>query len=183
MDSRTVFEKSPQGVAELAQRSHTLKAFVRTALIMTDGIKTASEIAARLGRASELNGLFAPLIELGLIQATAESAQAVAAPAVNVPAAPSAATLAPPGGETAQTQIAWERLLSQTEFNDVKRFTSKFVESKMGFASESVCMRIESTKTPAQLGAEFEKLQRMLADGKHQGWIKELSAVLAARIG
>lgn len=62
-----IYIKTPQGLKEIAERSSGLLAKQRRLLILIDGIKSSSDLAALLAE-FELSAKLVELVELGLIQ-------------------------------------------------------------------------------------------------------------------
>jgi hypothetical protein len=62
-----IYVKTPQGLKEIAERSSGLLAKQRRLLILIDGIKSSSDLAALLAE-FELSAKLGELVELGLIQ-------------------------------------------------------------------------------------------------------------------
>ena len=182
MDPSAVFEKSSKGVAHLQERSLRLPPMARSALIMIDGIKSAGEVAQRLGQADKIAELLAPLVENELIQRkgrfSAADDKTVAVRDALEPSAARPASVALTGDTGV---IAWSRLAPQ-QVADTRRFMSKFVESKIGMQSEPFCMRIEGTKTGEQLGVELDRLAKVFSEGRNKAWVDELRQLLAARV-
>lgn len=82
----TIFRKTAKGLAEIATREHRLTPRLRSALIVTDGRRSAEELRAMIPQ--QADETIAALLEQGFIEALASEPAAVpAAPAaVRAPA-------------------------------------------------------------------------------------------------
>lgn len=110
----TVYRKTPQGQAELAQRSAGLPLRARSVLVMVNGVDSAQRLAERLGPA--VLDTLAALREQGLIEALVpveRAARPASPPPVPAaaPAPPSAAPGLDPQHHRAQAQALVQLLL------------------------------------------------------------------------
>jgi len=104
----TVFRKTPQGQAELAQRRGDLPPRMRSVLVMVNGIDAAARLMERLG--GDVLATLEALLQRGLIEpaAAAAKAGAAAAPrprAAQPPGASPAPATAPAGADEAQQRM------------------------------------------------------------------------------
>jgi hypothetical protein len=111
----TVFRKTPQGQAELAQRRGDLPPRMRSVLVMVNGIDAAARLMERLG--GDVLATLEALLQRGLIEPAAAAAKAGAAaaprpraavaspPAAQPPGASPAPATAPAGADEAQQRM------------------------------------------------------------------------------
>lgn len=91
-----VIAKTEQGQAEIQKRSLGLSPLVRRILVLADGKKTGSELAAFLSGNGDIEDILSQLIAHGCVEAHAVKVKAVAAPvAASAAPAPDGASTAP----------------------------------------------------------------------------------------
>lgn len=167
MNPGSIYIKSDQGRAEVAQRSGALSPLQRRVLIVVDGQKTVNDLGSVV-RAGELASVLAYLLQAGLIVATGGLSplqQAVA-----------------PGFAAAQAQEPPRPATSVAEFKAVRQQASSFVQERLGEAGEPICAAIERCDSPDELrkllrGVEIFIGQRLSAETT-QAFARHFGALL-----
>lgn len=143
--NRVTYQKSAKGSQALASRDPALTPKLRSLLILVDGKRGPAElekVAAALGDPGQL---VAQLESLGFVEPSTQQAAQKAPPG---PAAPAAA---PDGVPT-------------VPLKDAQRFAVRRLTDLLGPAAESLCMRIESTRTPAEFAQAIQRAETLLRD-------------------
>jgi hypothetical protein len=143
-----IYRKTASGQAEVSSKAHALPPRARSLLIMVDGQRDAQVLRGMLGPAVD-EGLELLLRE-GLIEKSGSAAASPAPPAsvaAPAPAAPSAPAALP-----------------AMSFEETRRAAARAVTEAMGPMADSVAMRIERAKTPAELQAALQLAANAIAD-------------------
>ncbi len=154
MDAGTVYFKTEKGRAEIAERSAGLTSIQRRLLIVIDGKKTVSELAA-LARIDEVPGAIEQLIRLRLIGANAATVELIEPVATGFSHSRS--------GEEPRAAT------SVPLFEEVRSGASGFVRERLGKSGEPICAAIDRCQNPEELrkmlrGVEIFIGQRLDAD-------------------
>lgn len=149
MDKHRVYAKTELGRQALSSRHAGLGPRLRSLLIMVDGQRSVAAFDELLGTPAA--PLLAQLAEQGWVVADGGS-QSEAPPA----AAPAAPLTSPvPGGPAALAQDA----LPLTE---ARRLVSRFLNDRLGPLGETLALRVEACKTPADLQALLPRVRDAL---------------------
>jgi hypothetical protein len=141
-----IYRKTASGQAEIGSKAHHLPPRARSLLIMVDGQRDAQVLRGMLGPAvDEALGL---LLREGLIEQIGSTAAAVSKPP---PATPPQAPPAPPA-------------VKAPTFEETRRAAARAVNDALGPMADSVAMRIERAKTPADLDAALHLAADAIAD-------------------
>lgn len=143
MAATDIYRKTASGAAQLSERSVKLPPIARMALVMIDGVKPVSDLAAKLGAMGDLDGALAGLKAGGLIEL--------------VPAG----TAAPPISGTASSAPV-PAPAGAMSFEDLRKWTARHVSTAMGPMGDDYTMRIERAKTPEELVAAAEKARNAI---------------------
>jgi hypothetical protein len=143
-----IYRKTAKGVAEIETRAHRLVPRLRSALIVVDGKRPDSELAAMLPQGAET---LAQLAEQGFIEVASERSAPRAAPTpapAAAPAAPSA--LSAPSAPSAP---ALKASAAEADFDAMRRYVLRSFNDLVGPAGESMAIRIEKARSMAELRA------------------------------
>lgn len=135
-----IFAKTPEGQKEVTARSLGLPARARTLLILVDGKRSSTELAALV---PEVDTLLDVLLKAGLI-----------APAGGSPSLPPER---PPGPEAAATVPA-------RDVAQLRRDAARAINDLLGPDGDSLAMRIEAAATADELRAALGRAVAFIAD-------------------
>jgi hypothetical protein len=162
MDESLVFEKTPQGQAEVGSRSAGLSLQARRVLIMVDGSRTLGELAplAPQGRLDEVIEL---LSARGLIRSTGNQDAAALAEAWNTgPVTSSNQALSASTRDSGAAPAAPDDRIYLT-FDEVKRRAVHELNERLGPDGEPLAVRIERSNTAEDLRDRLREAERLIA--------------------
>lgn len=133
-----VFQKTVKGTAEIAARTIKVAPMTRMALVMVDGVKPFSELAAKLGGEGPAQAAVSELLGHGLVEL-----HAAAAPAAGATAATAATAAAP--------------ATPKMPFEELRRWATRAASQSMGPMGDDYCLRIERAKNMDELHAAVER--------------------------
>lgn len=170
MDKSVVFTKTDQGREALTSRPAGLGPRLRSLLIMVDGKRSVGELDKLLGA----DGAAAPLLEqlaeqgwvLGQVSATPAAVPAVAPPA--------AADTGPVSEPPAAVDVL--------PFIEARRLVVRFINDQLGPMGETLAIRVESCKTPADLQAALPRIRDGLRNFKNSATVQQFDQELVARL-
>lgn len=139
----TVYRKSAKGQHEVETRANRLGPRLRTALILVDGRRTDAELRALIQL--EADATLLGLLEGGYIEVVSSQVQAAPAAQAAPAVAPRTAPAAPPGAVVNPAALADRRRLAVRNLTD-----------QLGPVAEDIALRIEKTRTWAELRPELE---------------------------
>jgi hypothetical protein len=157
MDPSSVLAKTQKGTDEIATRQHKLDARLRALLIMVNGKASAAELGAKFG--GDVGAMLVQLAAQGFVQ----EAGAAAPTAASGPAAPRPAAASSRAGGTG-------------DFKQVQREIVGLLNAALGPEADSISLKIEGCKSPAELRAFLEArraiLDQLLKAKAAQLWAK-----------
>lgn len=158
MDPGTIFLKTDTGRTEITRRAANLNPVQRRLLIVIDGKKTVTELAA-LARIGELPAALERLHQLGLIEA----------PGVPVPMQEPVA----PGFSPAVPSEAPRAATSPEHFIVVRQDASDYLLARLGASGQPICDAIDRCNSPEELrkmlrGVEIFIGQRLDSETTHE---------------
>jgi len=140
MDMITTFRKSALGAEAIATRQHGLGPKLRSMLILIDGKRSTADVLQLTALLGDAKQLLAELASGGFIEAASpQSTPAGPAPRIPDPVAPAALSLPE------------ARRLVVRKFTDL-----------LGPMADDMCIRIESTRTAADLDAAVARAEAMV---------------------
>lgn len=142
-----IYRKTASGQAEVGSKAHHLPPRARSLLIMVDGQRDAETLRGMLGPAVD-EGIELLLRE-GLIEQSGSTS-----PAKAPVSAPPAAAARPPAPSAA----------AAPSFEETRRAAARAVTEALGPMADSVAMRIERAKTPADLQSALQVAAGAIAD-------------------
>ncbi|MBK6864345.1 MAG: hypothetical protein IPG91_12655 [Ideonella sp.] len=141
----TVYRKSTKGQHEIETRANRLGPRLRTALILVDGRRTDADLRALIQL--EADATLLALLEGGYIEVVASMAPPAAAPVpphMSLPVAPAA----PAAGASPAASAA--------ALADRRRLAVRHLTDNLGPVAEELALRIEKTRTWAELRPVLE---------------------------
>ena len=180
LNPASVLKKTEAGLTAIKERDRALAPRARTLLIMMDGIKNASQLAAMNTDVVQGMELLEQLVQSGFATSTdGASVQGVApmatpvvtTAAIGKPPAPVAAAVpsASPVAAPAVSQPARDLKTSV-------RAATRFLEGWLGPVSESFCLQLERCKTPAEFESKVLEIKLLLATARSVKKAEEFSA-------
>lgn len=148
LNKQAIYRKTPKGVEAIAHRQLDLALKLRPLLIMVDGKRNFSELAALATVVGDCEQLLSQLVQDGLI----EPVSAVL-PVGAEPAAPAALVPA-----TAPAALVVASLL------EAKRVSSHLLNDLLGPTAEELCMKIESADNLAEFVRAVKRARDVVRD-------------------
>jgi hypothetical protein len=153
-----IFRKSAKGVAEIETRAHRLPPRLRSALIIIDGRRSASELKKLI--LAQADETLATLLEQGFIEAAGTAAA--------TPARPSATPTAP----TSPRPTVRPAADFETRRQDMVRRLTDLV----GPVGEALSMRMERTRSPEELRPLLAVALQVIANTRGRAAATEFEA-------
>lgn len=160
----TAYRKTAKGLAEIDTRVHRLPPRMRSALILADGRRSLTELAALIGDSAP--ALLDQLLAGGFIEPVTAASSATSPAAAAAPQARASAAAAP---EPAAVAAGHASTLSGTDEADAlrqlpqrRREAARAVLDRIGPLGEGLAMRIERSRTPQQFREAVEAAARMV---------------------
>jgi hypothetical protein len=153
-----IYRKSAKGVAEIETRAHRLPPRLRSALIIIDGRRSASELKKLI--LAQADETLATLLEQGFIEA-ADTAAAT-------PARPSATPTAP----TSPTPTA----RPAADFNARRQDMVRRLTDLVGPIGEALSMRMERTRSADELRPLLAVASQVIANTRGRAAATEFEA-------
>ena len=151
LNKQAIYRKTPKGVEAIAHRQLDLALKLRPLLIMVDGKRNFSELAALATVVGDCEQLVSLLVQDGLI----EPVSAVL-PVGAEPAAPAA--LVPATAPAAPAALVVASLL------EAKRVSSHLLNDLLGPTAEELCMKIESADNLAEFVRAVKRARDVVRD-------------------
>lgn len=180
MDKLVVFTKTDQGREALTSRPAGLGPRLRSLLIMVDGKRTVGELDKLLGADGAAAPLLEQLAEQGWVQgqvSAAPVATPAATPAASVPVQP-AAVMPTDAAPQSVPPTAVEAL----PFTEARRLVVRFINDQLGPMGETLAIRVESCKTPADLQAALPRIRDGLRNFKNSATVQQFDQELVSRL-
>lgn len=164
MDKNTLLAKTDKGREALSSRPPELVPKLRSLLIMVDGKRNAAELdklGAGLGGGMDLLEQLLTAGWVGAVDAMGQWMAPVTAPPVDSPVAVDTARVAPaPAAAPALS------------FVDARRQVVRFINDHLGPMGESIAIRVEGCKTPADLQALLPRIRDTLHNYKNTALVQ-----------
>jgi hypothetical protein len=143
----TIYRKSSKGVAEIETRAHRLAPRLRSALIVVDGRRSATELYKLIPQQAE--DTLASLLEQGFIEAVAEKPGAA-------PAAAQAAASAPAARPEPRS--------SAVDFETRRRDAVRRLTDLVGPMGEALAMRMERSRSADEMRPMLALASQIIAN-------------------
>jgi hypothetical protein len=167
MDKHRVYAKTELGRQALSSRHAGLGPRLRSLLIMVDGQRSVAAFDELLGTPAA--PLLAQLAEQGWVVADAGS------PAEAPPAAAPAVTPPVPGEPAAPAQDA-------LPLAEARRLVSRFLNDRLGPLGETLALRVEACKTPAELQALLPRVRDALLNIRNAATLAQFDREVRPRL-
>lgn len=151
-NKQAIYHKTAKGLEAIANRQSGLGPRLRPLLIMIDGKRSFSDLAALTG---ECEALLEQLVQDGMIEPVGGAAPAAAGPASNWPDSQAAATAPAP--------------LVVASLPEAKRCATKLLVELLGPTSEVLCMKIEAARNLADFVSAVKRAREIVRDVKGAG--------------
>ena len=182
MDKSAVFAKTDEGREALTGRPPGLTPRLRSLLIMTDGKRTVADLDKMLGA----DGAAAPLLEQLMAQRWVQGhGQGLSASApVDTASIPTLVTVAsaevkvaaPPAEAPMPTAVViWP-------FSDARRRVVRFINDQLGPMGETLAMRVEGCKSPAELQTALPRIRDGLRNFKNAATVQQFDQDIAVHL-
>ena len=174
MDKNTLFGKTIAGREALTTRPPGLGPRLRSLLIMVDGKRNLAEFETLTGSHSQAIASLEELLAAGWIEVVGADGLPKRALA---PIAPTAQTTAFQA-ETVQAEVSVEQRAA-LPFSDARRQVVRFINDQLGPMGETLAIRAESCKTPADLQAALPRIRDGLKNFKGAAVVQQFDEELA----
>lgn len=167
MDKHLVFFKTERGREALTSRPAGLGPRLRSLLIMVDGKRSVADFDKLLGTDAS------PLLEELAAQGWVEG---------DGPATGGAGAMGGPAPAEASSASAPVDAAPALPFADARRLVVRFVNDQLGPMGESLALRIEGCKTPADLQAVLPRVRDGLLNFKNAATVAQFDQEVASRL-
>lgn len=150
VDKQAIYHKTPKGMEAIANRQSGLAPKLRSLLIMIDGKRSYTELAAMSLVVGDCEQLLLQLTQDGLVEPVGGAVPAGAAPAQA-------------GSSMANTEPA---PLVAASLPEAKRFTARLLTDLLGPSAEVLCMKIEGAKNLAEFVTAVKRAREIVRDVK-----------------
>lgn len=177
MDKNTLFGKTAAGREALTSRPAGLGPRLRALLIMVDGKRNLAEFEKLTGSLEQATQSLNELMTAGWVEMVGADGlpKAVAAP----PAGPS---FEPVAASSAPDAAAAPAAVTTLPFSDARRQVVRFINDQLGPMGETLAIRAESCKTPADLQAALPRIRDGLKSFKGAAVVQQFDEELAERL-
>lgn len=176
MDKNTLFGKTVAGREALTTRPPGLGPRLRSLLIMVDGKRNLAEFETLTGSQSQAIASLEELLAAGWIEVVGADGLPKRALA---PMAPTAEATPFQAEARAEAQAAQRTALP---FSDARRLVVRFINDQLGPMGETLAIRAEGCKTPADLQAALPRIRDGLKNFKGAAVVQQFDEELADRL-
>lgn len=185
MDKNTLFGKTAAGREALTTRPAGLVPRLRSLLIMVDGKRNLAEFAKLTASLDQATQSLNDLIASGWVEIVGADGLPKATPASSVPQVPVPATSYAP--EVSQpvplaAPAAQAEGVATLPFSDARRQVVRFINDQLGPMGETLAIRAEGCKTPADLQAAVPRIRDGLKSFKGAAVVQQFDEELANRL-
>ncbi len=179
MDKNTLFGKTVAGREALTIRPAGLGPRLRSLLIMVDGKRNLAEFEKLTGGEATAAHSLEELLAAGWIEVVGADGlpKQVVAPAVSVP---EPAAFQPEVSQPVAVELAVS--VSTLPFSDARRQVVRFINDQLGPMGETLAIRAEGCKTPADLQAALPRIRDGLKSFKGAAVVQQFDDELASRL-
>lgn len=184
MDKNTLFGKTAAGREAMTSRPAGLVPRLRSLLIMVDGKRNLAEFEKLTGSLEQatqslnelMSGGWVEIIGADGLPKAGAAPVAVAAPAAFEPEASQPVQLSPAPQSPADAPTG------TLPFSEARRQVVRFINDQLGPMGETLAIRAESCKTPADLQASLPRIRDGLKSFKGAAVVQQFDAELAGRL-
>jgi hypothetical protein len=185
MDKNTLFGKTAAGREALTSRPAGLGPRLRSLLIMVDGKRNLSEFEKLAGSLEQATTSLNELMAGGWVEIVgADGLPKAVAPASA--AVPAAAPFQPEVSQPVQLPPLVQPPVSASPallpFSEARRQVVRFINDQLGPMGETLAIRAESCKTPADLQAALPRIRDGLKSFKGSSVLQQFDEELAGRL-
>lgn len=177
MDKNTLFGKTAAGREALTTRPAGLVPRLRSLLIMVDGKRNLAEFEKLTGSLEQATQSLNDLMAGGWVEVVGADGLPKAMPA--------SATLVPFEPEVSQpvpVATPAAAVVATLPFSEARRQVVRFINDQLGPMGESLAIRAESCKTPADLQAALPRIRDGLKSFKGSAVVQQFDEALANRL-
>lgn len=189
MDKNTLFGKTAAGREALTSRPAGLGPRLRSLLIMVDGKRNLAEFEKLSGSLDQATQSLTELMAGGWVEIVGADGlpKAVAAVPAAVPVtAPSAAPFEPEASQPVQlpslTPSPLDAPVALLPFSEARRQVVRFINDQLGPMGETLAIRAEGCKTPADLQAALPRIRDGLKSFKGAAVLHQFDEELGGRL-
>lgn len=180
MDKNTLFGKTAAGREALTTRPPGLGPRLRSLLIMVDGKRNLSEFEKLTGSLEQATDSLNALLSGGWVEIVGADGlpKTMARPAAVVPSP--ADDFEPEDSQPVMVMAA--TVVSTLPFSEARRQVVRFINDQLGPMGETLAIRAEGCKTPADLQAALPRIREGLKSFKGLGVVQQFDDELAERL-
>ena len=185
MDKNTLFGKTTAGREALTSRPAGLGPRLRSLLIMVDGKRNLGEFEKLTGSLDQATQSLNELMAGGWVEIVGADGlpKAVAAVAAAAPVAePATAPFQPEVSQPVPVNPPAAAPAAMLPFSEARRQVVRFINDQLGPMGETLAIRAESCKTPADLQAALPRIRDGLKSFKGAAVVQQFDAELAGRL-
>jgi predicted regulator of Ras-like GTPase activity (Roadblock/LC7/MglB family) len=179
MDKNTLFGKTAAGREALTTRPAGLGPRLRALLIMVDGKRNLAEFEKLSGSLEQATQSLNDLMTAGWVEMVGADGLPKAAPPAAVPARASFEPVAAPSAPVAAAATA---SVTTLPFSEARRLVVRFINDQLGPMGETLAIRAESCKTPADLQAALPRIREGLKSFKGSSVVQQFDEEIADRL-
>lgn len=183
MDKNALFGKTVAGREAVTTRPAGLGPRLRSLLIMVDGKRNLAEFEKLTGGEGTATHLLEELLAAGWIEMIGADGlpKLVAAPAAMAPQAPA---FQPEVSQPVSVEVAVAVAVADPTlpFSEARRQVVRFINDQLGPMGETLAIRAEGCKTPADLQAALPRIRDGLKSFKGAGVMQQFDEELASRL-
>jgi hypothetical protein len=177
MDKNTLFGKTIAGREALTTRPPGLGPRLRSLLIMVDGKRNLAEFETLMGSQSQAIASLEELLAAGWIELVGADGLPKRALAPSATTAETTAFQA----DAARPEVPSEQRTT-LPFSDARRQVVRFINDQLGPMGETLAIRAEACKTPADLQAALPRIRDGLKNFKGAAVVQQFDEELADRL-
>lgn len=191
MDKNTLFGKTAAGREALTSRPAGLGPRLRSTLIMVDGKRNLAEFEKLTGSLDQATKSLTELMAGGWVEIVGADGlpkvvAATPAPDPVAAAVPAAAPFQPEASQAGQlpslVQSPMSAPAAMLPFSEARRQVVRFINDQLGPVGETLAIRAESCKTPADLQVALPRIREGLKSFKGAAVLQQFDEELASRL-
>lgn len=173
MDKNTLFGKTAAGREALTSRPAGLGPRLRALLIMVDGKRNLAEFEKLTGSLEQATNSLTELMAGGWVEVVG---------ADGLPKVVAAAPLQPEASQPAPVAAPVAVAVTTLPFSEARRQVVRFINDQLGPMGETLAIRAEGCKTPADLQATLPRIRDGLKSFKGAAVVQQFDEELAERL-
>lgn len=181
MDRNTLFGKTVAGREALTTRPAGLVPRLRSLLIMVDGKRNLAEFEKLTGSLEQATQSLNDLMSGGWVEVVGADGLPKGMPVASTPSAPFA-PFAPEASQPVPVAAPAAAPGATLPFSDARRQVVRFINDQLGPMGETLAIRAEGCKTPADLQAALPRIRDGLKSFKGASVVQQFDEELANRL-